>query len=182
MLDLVNDRRENWPDTWRPSGEGGFEKEPFDEWWARNGAEFTNLHPQIVEQWIYRHWTFAHFKFLELQHISWSKQQLSTIDFLNNVHLEFGGPPDAEHDYHVFTRTLGGRKTATAENWQDGTWTIPPVVLSTPNGIIGHEGPYPKVKMVLVEGSLRFRWLNALHERGEETGPHDIYVLEDIRH
>lgn len=182
MLNLLNDRKENWPDSLRPIGEGELEKEPFEDWWVRHGAELKNLHPQIAEQWVYRHWTWAHFKFLELRRITWSVQRFSTIDFLNNVHLEFGGPADSEYDYRVFMGdgAIGGKKTLTAENWQDGTWTIPPVVLATPQGIIGHEGRSPSVKMVLVEGSLRYRWLNALHERGVETGPHDIYVLDDV--
>jgi hypothetical protein len=166
----------------RPIGDGGFDKESFDEWWARNGPGFANLHPQIVEQWVYRHWTYAHFQFLELHRLTWSVKQMSTVEFLRDVHLEFGGPADPDHDFHVFSGAFGTRKTATAENWQHGTWTIPPVALSTPNGVVGHEGPDPSVRMVLVEGSLRFRWLNALRDRGEETGPHIIYLLEDTRH
>ena len=178
MLDLVNDRTDTWPETLRPIGEGDHEKEPFSEWWDRNRSELTNLHPQIVEQWVYRHWTFAKFKFLQLRRITWSVRRLSTTEFLNDVHLEFGGPAEADHDYRVFMGEMSVRKLSTAINWRNGTWTISPVVLSTPQGIIGHEGPEPTVRMVLVEGSKRFRWLNALHERGEATGPHDVYVLK----
>ena len=181
MLDLANSQVEKWPDTLRPIGEGDFEKEAFDEWWARNGSEFVNLHPQIVEQWVYRHWTYAHFKFLELRRLTWSEKQMSTVDFLNNVHLEYGGPADPDHDFRVFSSAFTGKKTATAENWEDGSWTIPPVVLSTPEGIISHEGRLPDVRMVIIEGSLRYRWLNALHAKGEKTGPHRFYLLDDVR-
>ena len=68
--------------------------------------------------------------------------------------------------------------TATAKNWKDGTWTIPALVLATPEGIVSHAGKLPDVRMTLVEGSLRYRWLNALHKRGEVTGPHKLYLLQ----
>lgn len=178
MLDLTNHQSDTWPDTLSPIGEGSFDKEPFEDWWNRNGARLANLHPQIAEQWVYKHWSLALFKFLELDRLAWSVHQLSTLDYLKNVHLEFGGPCVAEHDYHVFEGAFRGRKTATAENWCDGTWTFPPLVLSTPEGIIGHEGEFPTVRMVVVEGSLRYRYLSCLHERGEDTGPHDFYLLE----
>jgi hypothetical protein len=178
MLDLVQNRETRWRDSLRPKGEGTFDQEPFSDWWKRHADDFRHLHPRIAEQWIYRHWRWAHFQFLDLTSLKWCKHSLSTAELLIQVHLEFGGPCDAEYDYGVFANPGGGGKTATARHWQDGSWTIPPVVLSTPEGIINHTGPLPEVRMILVEGSLRYRFLNALHDRGEAHGPHEFYLLE----
>lgn len=38
------------------------------------------------------------------------------------------------------------------------------------------------IDQTIVEGSSRYRWLNALHQRGKRTGPHDIYLIQCIHH
>ena len=56
------------------------------------------------------------------------------------------------------------------ENWANGTWVLPPVLLQTPDGVKFYTEEYPDKRYLVVEGSKRFRWLNALAHRGDETG------------
>lgn len=78
-------------------------------------------------------------------------------------------------DYQVFREGRGG-PLETARRWR-GSWNIPILVLETPAGIRCYDGNLPDVRFVLVEGSKRPRYLNALRHRGEETEPHLLYVL-----
>lgn len=50
-------------------------------------------------------------------------------------------------------------------------------MLETPAGVRSHDGQMPAVRFVLVEGAKRLRYLNALHFRGEDTGPHALYIV-----
>ncbi len=90
------------------------------------------------------------------------------------------GPKHAEHDYRVFSQGNGAGPLATARRWRDGTWDVPIVVLSTPAGVDSYDGAMPEVRFLLIEGSKRLRFLNALAHRGEQTGPHKLYVLESL--
>jgi hypothetical protein len=51
-----------WDETLEPVGEGTPVKETFSSWWDRYKSRLGNLHPEIAEQWIYRHWTKSPFK------------------------------------------------------------------------------------------------------------------------
>ena len=62
-----------------------------------------------------------------------------------------------------------------------GRLPTPPsrLVMETVGGIDSYEGPLPHIRFILIEGSKRMRYLNALHARGEVTGPHQLYILSE---
>lgn len=165
-----------WDRALRPVGEGEWDKEPFDAWWARCGDSLRNLDPRIAEQWIHRHWSRSYMAFLEITPITWRLESWLGDRILSDVHLEFGGPMDAEHDYNAFNhRGLGPNATARAMN--RGTWDIPLLALETPNGITSASAELSEVRYVVTEGSKRMRYLNALRHRGQGEGPHEIFIL-----
>jgi hypothetical protein len=97
----------------------------------------------------------------------------SSEEFLYQVNLFFGGPADAEHDYKVFH----DNQLQTAKNWANETWTIPPIVLETPKGFVFNRTTYPDTRLLLVEGSKRYRYLNALHKKFLQAGLHKFFVI-----
>ncbi|RYG92489.1 MAG: hypothetical protein EON58_18585 [Alphaproteobacteria bacterium] len=162
----------------QPLGEGSLEKEAFEDWWGRWSSTLSNLHPQIAEQWLYRHWCHSYMAFLDLAPITWRVEHWLGDDILSQVWLEFGGPMVPDHDYKAFNgpHGFGPNSTARAMN-RDGTWDMPLLVLETPNGIISETGDLPNIRFVVAERSKRMRYLNALRHRGDGIGPHAMFIL-----
>lgn len=130
MLDLRNRNQDVWPEALRPVGDGGFETEGFEAWSDRNRALIDHFHPQIAEQWLYRHCSSTRYRFLDIRQMSWREEIWTTADFMNSVHLEFGGPAIPDHDYEVFQKGGGWGPLPTARGWVNGSWDVPVVVLS----------------------------------------------------
>lgn len=161
----------------RPIGEGDFNKEPFEAWWARWGETLAHLDPRIAEQWIYRHWCHSYMAFLELAPLKWRLESWPGDRILSDVHLEFGGPMVADHDFKAFNGEGGFGPISTARAMNTGTWDMPLLALETPNGIRSVDGDLGQVRYVVAEGSKRMRYLNALTHRGEGQGPHELFIL-----
>lgn len=176
MLDLANLTDAPGWDQFRPVGEDTFQQELFETWWERQAQTLGHLHAEICEQWIYRHWRGTRHRWLDPLDLTWRLEGFDTDRFLSLVHLHWGGPADPAHDYEVF-RPDRPDPLETALNWENGTWTLPPILLETPEGIRFHAEKYPNVRFLVVEGSKRYRWLNALAHRCAPTGPHQAYVL-----
>lgn len=59
-----------------------------------------------------------------------------------------------------------------------GTWDYPIVVVYSPRGFITERGTERRVRYWLIEGHLRFRYLNALEHQGVgRTRHHALFVL-----
>ena len=110
-----------------------------------------------------------------LELISWELVAWPSSKILSDVHLEFGGPMNPDNDYRAFNPH--GCLTPTARALNQGTWDIPLLVLSTPNGIRSITGELPHVRFIVAEGSKRMRYLNALYHRNEALGPHDLFIM-----
>jgi hypothetical protein len=178
MLDLAAVRDTDVWDRFRPVGEGIDDPESFAPWWERHSAELNHLHVEICEQWIYRHWRGTRHRWLDPLQLSWREEWFSADELLCSVHLHWGAPADPECDYEVFRPDVpNAQPTALPENWNGGTWTIAPVLLETPLGVRFLAEEHPEIRYLVVEGSKRYRWLNALVHRGQQTGPHRAYVL-----
>lgn len=178
MLELRNRNEEAWPEELRPIGDGDIEMEAFAPWWERHRPRLVHLHPLIAEQWIYRHFRGTRFRFLPLDDLVWRQEEWTTDAFLGAVHLEFGEPDEPWRDYEIFQRGgWNGTPLLTAQGWRNGSWDVPPVVLETPDGVRSYDDPLPDVRYLVIEGSKRFRYLRALNDQGEPTGPHEVFVL-----
>lgn len=181
MLDLPLsvESRCIWPQALRPNGHDTSEKESFESWWSQHKDALANVCEPIAEQWIYRHWDNSPFRFLPLDTLTWETRTYSAEDFLSSVHFFFGSPAEAEWDYNVFHSVNHGDgiPLQTANDWVNGTWSFPPVVLETPTGFRCTTGEFPCSRLLLVEGSKRYRYLNALHCRGMSGGLHDFFML-----
>lgn len=153
MLDLRHRRECVWDPNMRPIGEGDLDKETFADWWQRWGLRLAHLDPRIAEQWIYRHWAHSYMAFLELAPLAWRLETWAGVQILSDVHMEFGGPMEADHDYKVFNGYRGFGPNATARPMNEGTWDIPLLVLETPSGIRSHVGDLPDVRYLVAEGS-----------------------------
>lgn len=176
-LDLSRRRDCVWDPEMRPIGEGDHHKESFEIWWGRWASQLDHLDPRIAEQWIYRHWCGSYMAFLDLAAVTWRLESWSGDRILSDIHLEFGGPMNAEHDYYAFNHGEGFGPIPTARAMNTGTWDIPLLVLETPNGIRSECEELPDVRYVVAEGSKRMRYLNALRSRGEGDGPHELFIL-----
>lgn len=178
MLDL---RRRNgcvWDAALKPFRMDERDKEPFEAWWDRHQQRLSHLHPQVAEQWIYRHWSHSYMAFLELDQLDWRLETWHAQEILERIHLEFGGPMDAEHDYAAFNGrgSFGPIQTARALN--AGEWDMPLLALETPSGLLSSDGPLPDVRYVVAEGSKRMRYLFALERLGHHPGPQKVFLLK----
>lgn len=172
------DDRSVWAEHLKPRGEGTLEKETFDRWWSRNGVELAHLPAVLCEQWIYRHWTHSPFTFLPLETLVWRQESVSGEELLGSVHRAFGGEPNPQFDYETFQRRGGADRHRTAVALDSGSWDHPMVLLSTPNGIVDVDSTHTAVRLVIVEGHQRHRYLNALHALGRPpAGPHEVIIL-----
>lgn len=179
MLDMRFRRPCVWDGELRPkghNGDGGFaEKEPFEAWWDRHQARLGHLHPQIVEQWVFRHWDGSYSCFADLSKLRWTLSTWRATDIIQHAHMEYGRPIDPVWDYRAMTEGLG--PTFTAQDMRDKPWSMPLLLFSTPNGLLGEVGEMPDVRFVIAEGSKRFRYLNALIDRGEAQEAYPVFVL-----
>jgi hypothetical protein len=172
------DHRSVWSEHLRPLGEGSFEKELFKQWWLRHQRTLQHLPADLCEQWIYKHWTHSPFSFLALEDLSCERRSYVGEELLGSIYRAFGGELHPQFDYNTFQRKGGADRDQTALALDAGTWDYPMVLLSTPNDIV-ELGVYDAtVRLVVVEGHQRHRYLNALHVLGmPPRGPHEVLVL-----
>lgn len=97
---------------------------------------------------------------------------------LDSIFRAWGGELHPQFDYDAFQGNGGSDRTATAVALDGGTWDFPMVLLSTPSGVVNEGVERPKVRLVVVEGHQRHRYLNALHALGKgPAGPHETIIL-----
>lgn len=167
-----------WPKALRPIGESTLDKEPFEPWWARNRQVLKHLPEDLCEQWIYRHWTHSPFSFLPIEDLTWERRHWDGAQLLASLHRAWGGELHPQFDYDTFQRRGGADRHATAIALDHGTWDYPMVLLSTPCGVVDGGEVLPDVRLVIVEGHQRHRYLNALHALGRPpAGPHETIIL-----
>lgn len=173
MLDLKSDTRV-WPDSYRPTGHGTIEPEPFADWWSRHKGDLAHLHPMIAEQWVYRHFDYTSYSCLELSRLSWTEERWPASEIISKA-LVPGNELDPEFDYETFA----GEQTATGSPFlQSGTWDYPALLLRTPNGVRTWQGEFPNARYLLIEGHQRIRMLNAMASLGKPMAPlHSVFVL-----
>jgi len=164
---------ENWPPETKPLGDESWEREPFAEWWHRNEPLLKNLHPQVAEQWVYRHWEYTPYRCIPLHKLTWEETSWPTCRILDDVasNLEF----DSSFDFETFT----GQDTNTGRPFiLCGTWDYPIVILATPAGFSNWGGRFPDAKHLLIEGHQRMRLLNAYYRLGKPMAQtHKLFVL-----
>ena len=169
-----------WPEELMPVGEGEDEKESFDLWWTRNENQLSNLHPQVAEQWVYRHWQNSPFFGIKLEQLTCKLERWDSKRILDHV-LMLSGPDQLipMHDYAAFNREYYDHQTSTALD--KGTWDYPIVVLSTPEGVMYEKGEFPDERCVLIEGHQRLRYFNALfHLHGDRLHQdHELFILTE---
>lgn len=167
-----------WPDRLRPIGEGSFHSETFADWWTRNRAELGHLPPDLCEQWIYRHWTQSPFAFLPLDTLECERRIYPGEKLLASIYRAFAGTLHPQFDYDTFQRNGGDHRHATALALDSGTWDYPMVLLSTPYGVSNLGKLHRDVRLVIIEGHQRHRYLNALHAlEMPPEGPHEVLVV-----
>lgn len=186
MLDFRTVGPKVWPLHLRPIGDNTHEKEPFVRWWARNIGQIGHIHPQLAEQWIYRHWYYTNFAFLPLDTLTWELIDMDGEEILTRVRREISKRVDPEWDYNQFQGMHGLGKSQTARDLDRGTWEYPIVALSTPTGWVTRNEKHPHdfiqlpdERLMLLEGHQRHRYLNALHWRGTPPkGPHRVFIVK----
>ena len=179
MLDLATDYRSVWPADLEPIGYDTDNLESFGDWWERHQPRLEHLHPQICEQWVHRHFATAFCRFLPLEALKWRMEVLPTGELLKSVCPEFAKRFDPEIDYAQLHGDLAFTKCATAEALDNGTWDYPIIALETPEGVVSSAGERPDVRLVLIEGHSRYKYLNALSALGKPVNDcHEFFVLE----
>lgn len=163
-----------WLDNLKPRGEDS-EKESFEDWWKRNKSSLGHLHPQIAEQWPYRHWDHTSYRFIDLAELTWTKEIWPTQKIIDEVFI-WGWTLDPDHDYESFNR-FGETQTSKPMN-ATGTWDYPIIILKTPDGVHDGQEEKPEVRYLLIEGHSRFRYLNALLHRKGAAEEHAVFVIE----
>lgn len=168
-----------WPNRLQPIGYGGHEVESFDDWWTRHQAELSHLPSQLCEQWIYKHWSQTSFDFLPIETLVCEEIEMTASDILRQVHRELAVELDPEHDLRVLGRERMGPIHPTGAAFaENNTWDYPIIVLRTPSGFRGFDVEDPSIRLVLVEGHQRHKYLNALHHFGNApVGPHKLFAV-----
>ena len=184
MIAIDSDREYEcaWSPQLRPSGEGTFDKETFDQWWRKAKPFIPHLHPQIAEQWIYKHWTNSPYCYLPLQNLDWRCEEWKTDAIFRDIFVRPSfGPNQPESDFKFFTDgNYSGR-----EPWKTirstGSWNYPIVVILTPDGLRS-EGVHHSVPYCLIEGHQRQRFLQAWHQHGSSPAAerHLVFVLSVV--
>lgn len=169
MLDI--DSGDVWEERLKPVGEATWEKEPFSSWWSRHSAEFPQLDSQVLEQWVYRHWHHSPFCQLPLERLRSRRELWSTERILKDVYNDDIKNP--EHDFEALSDAHTGRVMLAT-----GTWDYPMLILSTPDGFKDWRGEHPDARFRLIEGHLRFRFLNVLFQRKEGRPRHEVLIVE----
>jgi hypothetical protein len=164
-----------WDAALTPIEAGEWGQEPFDAWWSRSSEALANLHPQIAEQWVYRHWLYTNFSHISLPDLTWRREVWPTQEILELVERP-RKDEDAEHDYRVFHVKLPTHEPAKTMD-TTGTWNFPILVLRTPEGVMTYSGPSPDARFWLIEGHKRMRYLNALASRNQCADEHALFVL-----
>jgi hypothetical protein len=164
-----------WDESLRPVGYETAKKEPFETWRKRHERKLANLHPDIVEQWVYKHWTSSPYKNLPIEDLTWRRETWNTDRILNDVFRRWPSKPlQPEFDY----KTFHGKDFEPALTMdKTGTWNYPIVILETPDGVRTSSSILPNVTHCLIEGHQRVRYLNALRSRGECADKHLVFIL-----
>jgi hypothetical protein len=172
------DHRSVWPEILRPVNHDSHDKEAFDTWWQRNTVILSHLPPDLCQQWIYRHWTHSPFSFLQPETLTWERRFYDGQELLGSIYRAFGGDLHPQLDYETFQRKRGADRHQTAKALDSGTWDYPMILLFTPRGVIDVGNYLPDVRLLIVEGHQRHRYLNALHALGRAPfGSHEVLVL-----
>jgi hypothetical protein len=176
MINVDEYQASPWPDELRPEGHDTLQKEGFARWWARVGPQLANLHPTLCEQWLHRHWKQSPAAFLSLDRLTWRLERMTTAAIVEQVHREWAKVLDPEFDYKTFHGD-GSGKHPTARALDLGAWDYPIIVLETPEGIRNRREKLPDVRLMLIEGHQRHRYLAARYRLGKEVVDQDVFVL-----
>jgi hypothetical protein len=175
LFDTSGSTATAWDEALKPDGYGTSQHEPFETWRKRNHLILAHLHPKIVEQWVYKHWTRSPYRHLPLSQLSWRQEAWATERILSKVFIrEAFGPLEPSCDYKAFH---GKKREPGLTMDTTGTWNYPIVVLKTPNGVKDDWKTLPGVRYCLIEGHQRMRYLNALNVRRECASEHSVFVL-----
>lgn len=168
MIDL--DSGTEWEARFKPIGGGSADQEPFSSWWARHSSEFGHLDPQVLEQWVHRHWHHSRFCRLPLTQLSSRREVWSTERILKGVYNDDEISPD--YDFEKLAEHHVGRTMLSS-----GTWDYPMLILSTPEGFKDRMGEHADVRFRLIEGHRRFRFLYALAHRRQARASHEVLII-----
>lgn len=173
VVDVTGQRPRTWPNRWKPRGYGS-SLEPFRLWWLRNRRNLPMLDRRVAEQWLHRHWRYTRYSNLSVHqysctHVLWpARWVLSKVGHVS-------GLLEPAWDYAQLRRT--GTPPASVMNAL-GTWDYPIVLMYSPRGFITERGIESRIRYWLIEGHLRFRYLNALeHQRVGRTRHHAVFIL-----
>lgn len=169
MIDF--DSGDAWKERLKPVGESTWEKESFSAWWERHSVEFTHLDPQVLEQWVHRHWYHSRFRRLPLERLRSRREFWPTERILKEVYNDDHIAP--EHDFKAIADVHTGEVMLAT-----GTWDYPMLILNTPDGFKDWSGEHPDVRFRLIEGHRRFRFLNALFHRKQGLPLHEVIIIK----
>lgn len=168
-----------WDPALEPRNWGSFDIEPFDCWARRNHEALLHIHPEICEQWLYRHWLQSPMCFIELDNLHWQMVEWEPAYFLTAVGTYWGADDfEPEFDFNTFHQQGGKSRHRTAVALDSGAWDYAPIVLATEQGFISTQGNYVNRPFLLVEGHQRRRYLNALASRGKALKRQRVFVLK----
>lgn len=104
-----------WPAHLMPDGDGDHSMESFETWWCKHGEELGHLPQEVIEQWVYRHWSTSVARFIPLDNLAYREETWPAVDFIERVGTVRGNERlEPEHDFKIFSGQLDGEKLATA--------------------------------------------------------------------
>ncbi len=170
-----------WPNHWKPRDAGTFDQEAFETWWPRVAQDLGHLDSRICEQWIHRHWSHSPYYGMDVRGMSSALRRMSTHSLLREVGTVDDRSPDPPPDpvslYDDFNPSGEPLEPALSIN-KTGTWNIPVLLLENAGGFAYFTQLFTSVKLWLLEGHQRLRYLRALRSLGKQVAEeHDVLVL-----
>lgn len=163
----------------RPHRWGSAHVEPFEDYLPRAQPLLPIFPPEVLEDWVYRHFQDAidAWGWLGFSRLSFVRDTWPAAEILENVratrqHLIDGWAWSLINNAG-FRRTWLGRQMI-----ETGTWPVAPIVLSNANRLFGPSGELLH-RFHLMEGHHRLAYLHALvqHPEWQPRSEHDLWLV-----
>lgn len=162
-------------------GYGDFETEPFDVYYTRWPAEFSNFPKCVVENWVYRHW--KDFKDLWLDRsIEDFVFELTEFDNAQIMEISHFGNWLETMDYwgdELFRNKLRQSTWLAIYMLANGTTPTPIIIAPNASGL-EHPKGVSMQKLQLIEGHMRLSYLRGMikHNHAALKASHVVWCLE----
>ena len=157
---------------------------PFEEWWPRVKHGFPNVPREVAKEWLYRHWGYSPFSWIESKSYNFLLDTIPTSNLKNilNKECNFNENPARAIDYGRSYCNEPHKKYVVKYMIDNGTFPSPIIVLDNRENHLLNNPDANNIPqaLILVEGHSRHEiglYLNTINKMNNYV---DIYLLTKI--